>query len=395
MRVLVLHSELGVLRGGGENFTKNLFAAFSKRGHKIAGAFVAYRGGRYPIPLPECIEPIPIAGWWSRKLGQDTLSTISRCFPAESRLRTQWSDIQEAICWRTIEWHNRRFRQCIEQQFTDRWKDFDAVYVHSDIPLANLAAKHRPTVVRLPGRVTAELEPQLRAIHAVCANGDALASLRTFLDGHATELPIGIDEETFKPGPTLLRAKLQWSDQNKIIGYVGRLTPLKGADLLAAAFRQLSKQLPEARLLIIGTGEEKQNLQATLAEEFRRKIVHVEPDVEHEQLPRWYRAMDLFVMPSRYENYSNAILEAMACGAPFVASEVGGNRIIAATGAGWLFEPGSASSLAAVIRKSLADGSELRARGALAADYARSSGSWTSSAERLESIISSRLGVKN
>src|SRR5258708_32145532 len=39
MKVLVLHSELGVLRGGGENFTRNLFAAFAERGHSVAAAF--------------------------------------------------------------------------------------------------------------------------------------------------------------------------------------------------------------------------------------------------------------------------------------------------------------------------------------------------------------------
>ena len=40
MNVLVLHSQLGVLRGGGENFTRNLFVAFAARGHKVAAAFV-------------------------------------------------------------------------------------------------------------------------------------------------------------------------------------------------------------------------------------------------------------------------------------------------------------------------------------------------------------------
>src|SRR3990172_12826185 len=162
MRVLVLHSELGVLRGGGETFTKNLFTAFAKRGHKIAAAFVADRHGRYPIALPSCIEPIPIPGWWSRKLGQSMLSTIGRCVSAKSRFRAQWNHIQEAVCWRTIRWHNRRFQQCIERKFTNRWEDFDLVYVHGDTALAALAARQRMTVLRLPGPVTAEAEPELR-----------------------------------------------------------------------------------------------------------------------------------------------------------------------------------------------------------------------------------------
>lgn len=395
MNILVLHSELGVLQGGGENFTRNLFKAFANRGHSIAAAFVAGPAGNYPIPLPANIKPIPLRGRWSRNLGAAALSTIGMYIPHASRLRVTWDHFHEAISWRAIRWHNRRFRHRIEREFRSRWTDFDAVYVHGDTSLATLAAQHRPTILRLPGPVTAELEPQLRAIHAVCANGDALARIRSLLGNHATELPVGLDERIFKPGPTMVRARLHWTRQDRVIGYVGRLTHLKGVDLLAAAFRQISKHVPNARLLMIGKGGDEQNLVSEFASELERKRVHVEPKVEHEQLPEWYRAMDLFVMPSRYENYSNALLEAMACGIPFLASDVGGNRITAATGAGWLFEPGSVPSLTVAIRKILEDGSQLAARGALAANYARNCGSWNSSAERLESIISSRLGVKN
>src|SRR5438105_7344638 len=109
MKVLVLHSELGVLRGGGENVTRNLFPAFAKRGHRVMAAFIADRRGRYPLSLPSDIEPIPIPGWWSRNLGQATLSWISRYIPRESRCRTSWDRVQDALSWRTFAWHRRRF----------------------------------------------------------------------------------------------------------------------------------------------------------------------------------------------------------------------------------------------------------------------------------------------
>src|SRR5712691_9530403 len=111
MKVLILQSELGVLRGGGENFTRNLFTAFAARGHRVAAAFVTDRRGRYPIPLPSSIEPLPIRGWWSRKLGQATLSSVGSCIPFESRFRMGWDRVQEAICWRTVRWHDRRFQR--------------------------------------------------------------------------------------------------------------------------------------------------------------------------------------------------------------------------------------------------------------------------------------------
>src|SRR5437016_6344070 len=115
MKILVLHSELGVLRGGGENFTRNLFAVFAKRGHRIAAAFVADRHGRYPISLPARIEPIPFRGYWSRNFGQATLSAVGRSIPNDSPLRKKWNYVQEAMSWRTIRWHNRRFQRRVEQ----------------------------------------------------------------------------------------------------------------------------------------------------------------------------------------------------------------------------------------------------------------------------------------
>src|SRR4029453_2281751 len=97
MKVLVLHSELGGLQGGGENFTRNLFPAFAERGHRVMAAFVADRRRRYPLPLPSHIEPIPIPGWWSSALGQATLASVGRYMPYNSWFRMPWDRVQEAL----------------------------------------------------------------------------------------------------------------------------------------------------------------------------------------------------------------------------------------------------------------------------------------------------------
>lgn len=394
MNVLVLHSELGVLRGGGENFTRNLFSAFAERGHRVSAAFVADRSGRYPIPLPPLIEPFPIKGWWSNNLGQATLSSTGFYLPRVIRTRLQWDRIQEGFSWRAFDWHKRRFQRRAETEFSSRWREFDAVYVHGDVRLACMTSNHRPTVLRLPGPVTAESEPLLRQIHIVCANGDALFRIRKFTGEHATELPVGIDIGLFNPGPTSIRQRLGWTDQHRVIGYVGRLMHLKGVDILAAAYRELSRKISDVRLLIIGSGAEEQSIRLVLAKQLSQRFVHIEPDVDHGELGKWYRAMDLLVMPSRYENFSNAVLEAMACGVPFLASGVGGNRIVAESGAGWLFECGSAASLAARLNEILKEGFELKARSKISFDYIQNHHSWAATAEQLEKIIGSRLGVE-
>src|SRR5262249_49645918 len=175
-----------------------------------------------------------------------------------------------------------------------------------------------------------------------------------------------------------------WRDHHRVVGYVGRLTHLKGVDLLAAAFSEVSRNAADARLLIVGNGEEERYIRSVLASELAGGIVHIEPDVNHAQLPNWYRAMDVLVMPSRYENQSNALLEGMACAVPFLASDVGGNKQLANTGAGWLFQSESLSSLVESIRLVLETPVERKARGEAGWSYVQRVCSLAASAERLE-----------
>lgn len=388
MKILVIHSELGVLRGGGENFTRNLFSAFVQRGHRVFVAFVANPRKRYSIPIPSTIEPIPIPGWWTRTPGQRAFSSIRRCLESKDRLRTLWDRAQEAVNWRAIKWHDQRFQRRIELYFKDAWGEFDAVYVHGNTKLAKTIAQHRPTVLRLPGPVGPELATSLRQIHAVCANGDALRRVQEFLGDHVTELPIGVDVKNFHPNGPSVRAALGWNANDRVIGFVGRLTHLKGIDLLARAFCEVLHCEDRARLLIVGSGAEAAFVRGLLADCLAKKQVHIEPDVSHETLPAWYRAMDLLVMPSRYENFSNTVLEALACGRPFLASDVGGNKMLGRLGLGWLFDSESTSALVERLRALMVVPEQIRDRGNFGATHVRKTYTWELSARRLEEIIS-------
>jgi glycosyltransferase involved in cell wall biosynthesis len=394
VRVLVVHSELGVLRGGGENLTRNLFPAFAERGHEVSAAFVADCDGRYPILLPAKIRPIPLAGYWSRKLGQETLSHVARWIPQGTRLRAQWDRLQEAVCWRTIRWHDRRFTRRMEHEFNGRWKDYDVVYVHGSAILASKVAQHRPTVLFLPGPVTEDLAPVLRASHAVCAHDDALVRIREFLGDHAKELKLGLNCQLFASGPSSIRTALGWRQDDRIVGYVGRLAHIKGVDLLAAAFSEIAQTVPDVKLVIVGSGEEEKRLRAVLSKALAAGMVHIEPNLPHEKLVEWYRAMDLFVMPSRYETMSSAILEAQACGVPFLASDIAGNRMIEKAGGGWLFQHGCANSLRTCLKRILENPDAMKLRGIKGATHVKQNYNWHSSAERLESIFRSCMNMK-
>jgi len=389
LKILILHSELGVLRGGGENYTRNLFSEFLKRGHQVSAAFISGPDGKYALPIPAGIEPIPIPGRWSRKFGQVTLSKIGEYLSGNNWVKTYWDRGQESLCWRTVRWHACRFQRRIERDLAKRWQEFDAVYVHGDPSLASTVASFRPTVLFLPGPVGAQYAPALRMVHVVCAHGDALVRTRELVGDMAIELSIGVDSQVFSPGVISVRAGLGWTTQHRVLGYVGRLAYVKGVDLLATAFRDLSRTVPDVRLLIVGSGEEEGKIRSILAKELAQGLVYFESNVSHQRLAEWYRAMDLFVLPSRYENYANVILEALACGVPFLASDVGGNSMLGETGAGWLFEAGSVSSLSESLSNILQTPSEMMARGAIGCDFVHEHHSWAASAAQLECIIES------
>src|SRR5690606_41602517 len=98
----------------------------------------------------------------------------------------------------------------------------------------------------------------------------------------------------------------------------------------------ISDKLPFSRLLMIGDGEEEKNLQSLLKREMQSGRVHLVGGLPQAVLPDWYRSMNLLIMPSRFETFSNAVLEWLACGVHCLASEVGGNLLSVETCRGWL-----------------------------------------------------------
>ncbi len=120
-----------------------------------------------------------------------------------------------------------------------------------------------------------------------------------------------------------------------IIGSVGRLTKIKDYPTLLKAFRQFLSSVPNARLVLVGEGEESLKLH-DLA-----KDLGIEDRVEfagQQTNPLAYLArMDVFVLPSLSEGLPTSILEAAACGTPVVASDIPGTRELVEDGkTGWL-----------------------------------------------------------
>ncbi|MFC1929627.1 glycosyltransferase [Chloroflexota bacterium] len=139
-------------------------------------------------------------------------------------------------------------------------------------------------------------------------------------------IPCGVNLELFHPvDKQAAKQQLGFAD-GKTILFVGRIDPLKGLDQLIKAMPYLQNGL-RPRLVIIGGDENSQSemerLRALSRELKAQDSVAFLGTIKHEQLPDYYNAADLCVIPSYYESFGLVALESLACGTPVVATDVG------------------------------------------------------------------------
>ena len=146
--------------------------------------------------------------------------------------------------------------------------------------------------------------------------------------GRLSIIPCGVDLQAFSPGSTAqrLRAREQIAPGNTpMLLFVGRLDPIKGLDLLLDS---VALMRTPARLTIVGgnpAGDpEVERLRARAVELGLEEQVFFPGAVPQPELCRYYRAADALVVASRYESFGLAAVEALACGTPVVAAQVGG-----------------------------------------------------------------------
>jgi glycosyltransferase involved in cell wall biosynthesis len=144
-------------------------------------------------------------------------------------------------------------------------------------------------------------------------------------------IPNGVDVDRYSPGPSSIRSEL---GADRLFSYVGRLDPEKNVDVLLSAF--LDADPPDStRLVVVGGGVERRRLQRRNPDP-RIHFTGVVTD-ESERIAI-LRASDAFFLPSTVEGLSLAMLEAMACGAAVVATDVGSDGD-ALRGAGIVLDP--------------------------------------------------------
>jgi D-inositol-3-phosphate glycosyltransferase len=141
-------------------------------------------------------------------------------------------------------------------------------------------------------------------------------------------VPCGVNLDLFQPmDKERARAALGLKEGERIILFVGRIEPLKGIDVLIGAAAQLHED-ENFKVLIVG-GDARAEEQVTQLRQHAARLgidhhVSFVGSVPHEELPLYYNAADVCVVPSYYESFGLVAIESMACGTPVVASRVGG-----------------------------------------------------------------------
>jgi len=212
---------------------------------------------------------------------------------------------------------------------------------HNDLPPVTLTAK---IIVYIHDNLIAPV--YLRNFKRIISTSESYAETSKTLQRYREKvviIPNGVDTERFNPriDGSQVRARYNLEESNVIL-FVGALTRwhrYKGVDILIKAFMEIQGQVKDARLLIVGEGDLKPEYRS-LSSPIEQKVIFA-GNIDDDELPSYYAASDLLVLPSldRSEGFGLTLLEANATGKPVVASNVGGIPSVVTDGVNGLLVP--------------------------------------------------------
>jgi len=240
---------------------------------------------------------------------------------------------------------------------------FDVLHAYF-LPQAGFVAAHAGKYLNMPSVVSirgndierAAFDPArfshvmyaLQNAGAVTTNaGELVHKAKAFIEREIVLIPNGIDAEHFKPmekNMALAEALGLNLDQGgsreiPVLGFAGELREKKGLKTLLSGYAHVNKESP-ASLLIVG---EVRDGDKKTFDELKSAIpnanIVVTGIISHQDMPAYYSLIDIFVHPSLRDGMPNALLEAMACEKPVVATPVGGVMDVITDGENGLIIP--------------------------------------------------------
>ena len=196
--------------------------------------------------------------------------------------------------------------------------------------LGLIKMQSRAGEIEPPERQIVEREAMATADRIIAFSGherDAMVRLYGADADRITLVPCGVDLSKFRPLDQKEVRKQLGLNGEKVLLYVGRMEPLKGLDLLVETAAQMDAD-EEVRMVVVGgdaNGEKDMDRVRELAKQRQVDwMIDFVGLVDHDELPLYYNAADVCIVPSYYESFGMVALESMACGTPVVATRVGG-----------------------------------------------------------------------
>lgn len=174
------------------------------------------------------------------------------------------------------------------------------------------------------GRLNRKLTGITDAFIAVAEpHGEFLVDFEKFPAAKVCVIPNGVDTDRFAPAPhsTAIREELGIQPNTPLVGILAALRPEKNHELFLAVADRVRKQVPDARFVIVGEGPERATIERILAERGLDEAVHLLGN--RDDVPAVLAALDVLMLTSHNEANPVSILEAMSCGVPVVATDVG------------------------------------------------------------------------
>ena len=197
---------------------------------------------------------------------------------------------------------------------------------------------------------------------------------------HIVTFPWGVDLQHFSPAPREGAGETRDAAHGPaaftLLSTRG-WEPVYGVDIIARGFVGAAQRNPDLHLIMLGNGSQAGILRQIFERGGVLERVHFPGQVSQADLPRYYRASDLYVSASHSDGTSISLLEALACGCPALLSDIPGNREWIEPGVqGWLFPSGDADSLAEFILQAAGDRRRLGEMGQAARRLAELRADW-------------------
>jgi len=289
-----------------------------------------------------------------RRLDPERWAVHLACFRTDGEWYPRAAECARSVASFPIDGFAKRATVSQVRTFARWCRERDIALVHTTDLYSNIFFLPGAALARVPVRIGSRREiaagkslaqlalqrASYACAHHVVANAGAVAT-RLRAEGvrasRISVIPNGLDLSRFHPR--------SGGAASRTVAMVANLRPGKGHDTLIDAAALVLSRFPDARFELIGGGTERAALEARAVE---RGVAHAVAFLGHvEDVPARLAQAAVFALPSESEAFPNAVLEAMACGLPVVASSVGGIREVVQHGeTGFLVSPRDPQALA-------------------------------------------------